>query len=215
VSATAKLPVITLGLIGVAGLVSASAELAAGLVWDRQAIGDGQWWRLLTGHLVHFTPRHLLCDVLAVGVAGWLIESRRISLGRPRCVVAASGKRTRQSAPLHRTSPMKRDATLAFVILAAALTVSGTLALLCPAVRFYGGLSGIAWAMGGYLAVRGVMAGGRARWLGVAALAALAGKLAWEWASGGALLAGEGYVVLPAVHAAGAVCGMLKGATAT
>jgi rhomboid family GlyGly-CTERM serine protease len=184
VSATAKLPVITLGLIGMAGLVSASAGLAGWLMWDRRAIADGQWWRLLTGHLVHFTPRHLWWDALAVGVAGGWIEKR-------------AGN------------------SLILLIVAAALAVSVALLWFCPAVRFYGGLSGIAWAMGGYLAVRGVMAGGRARWLSVAALGALAGKLAWEWASGGALLAGEGYVVVPAVHAAGALCGMFKGATAT
>ena len=179
-SATTKPPILTLILISLAILASASPVLADWLVWDRAAIAAGQWWRLITGHFVHFSLRHLICDALAVGVAGWLIETRA-------------------------------QQSLAFVVLAAALAIDVTIALMCPAVRFYGGLSGIAYAMWGYLVVLGIAAGARAQWASVAILALLAGKIGLEWAGGRAMLAGEGFVVLPVVHAAGAICGAAKG----
>jgi len=47
------------------------------LIYDRAAILDGALWRLLTGHLVHFSPAHLCYDLLAFGLAGWLVEQRR------------------------------------------------------------------------------------------------------------------------------------------
>jgi rhomboid family GlyGly-CTERM serine protease len=46
------------------------------LVYDRQAILKGELWRLLTGHLVHFSTSHLLYNLAAFALAGWLLESR-------------------------------------------------------------------------------------------------------------------------------------------
>ena len=36
------------------------------LMWDREAINAGQWWRLLTAHLVHLDARHLLLNVFGL-----------------------------------------------------------------------------------------------------------------------------------------------------
>jgi rhomboid family GlyGly-CTERM serine protease len=36
------------------------------LMWDREAIDAGQWWRLLTAHLVHLDARHLLLNVFGL-----------------------------------------------------------------------------------------------------------------------------------------------------
>lgn len=47
------------------------------LVYDRAAIAHGEWWRLATGHWVHFSHTHLLCNLLVVGAAGWLVETGR------------------------------------------------------------------------------------------------------------------------------------------
>jgi rhomboid family GlyGly-CTERM serine protease len=184
VSATAKCPVITCSLILAAAVASLSPLLANWLLWDRAAIADGQWWRLLTGHLVHFTHRHLWCDVLAVGATGWFIEGRI-------------------------------QKSLAFVVLSAALAIDIAIAFLCPAVRYYGGLSGIAFAMCGYMALLCIHQRGGARWIGFTLVALLAGKIGLEFVTGHGLLLSEGSVVLPAVHAAGAITGGLKGAMAT
>ncbi|MGB4346008.1 MAG: rhombosortase [Burkholderiaceae bacterium] len=38
-------------------------ETASALIWQRGSLQQGQWWRLLTGHLVHLSPRHLLLNL--------------------------------------------------------------------------------------------------------------------------------------------------------
>ena len=71
-----KFPWLTLGVIGLAMVVSAVPVLSRWMVFDRAAIIGGQWWRLITGNWVHFSADHLLADTVAVGMAGALIERR-------------------------------------------------------------------------------------------------------------------------------------------
>jgi rhomboid family GlyGly-CTERM serine protease len=182
-----RLPVTTLTVVGLAVIVSASPVLARWLVWDRAAIAGGQWWRLLTGHLVHFTPQHLGLDALAVVTAGWLIENL-----------------TRQS--------------WALLSVMTALAISLIVFVFCPTVHVYGGLSGVACAMYGYLALLGICAGARARWIGLAMLALLAGKIGGEILTGQSLFisdTGDSYVVLSLAHTTGLVAGALAGVAAT
>jgi rhomboid family GlyGly-CTERM serine protease len=71
------IPRLTLALLAsllVAYCATGAAEL---LVYDRAAILQGQWWRLATGHWVHFSHAHLLCNVLVIAAAGSLIEMTR------------------------------------------------------------------------------------------------------------------------------------------
>lgn len=35
---------------------------------DRPAVGEGQWWRLLTGHLVHLGPYHAMLNLIGLGI---------------------------------------------------------------------------------------------------------------------------------------------------
>lgn len=63
--------------------------LAGWLVYDRQAILNGQLWRLLTGHLVHFTRGHLLFDLLGFLLAGWIIRRRGYAGFWMLCVISA------------------------------------------------------------------------------------------------------------------------------
>lgn len=65
--------------------------LASHLVYDRAAILAGEAWRLFTGSWVHFSPRHLLYDLLAFGIAGWIIERRGYPFFGPLCVLSAVG----------------------------------------------------------------------------------------------------------------------------
>jgi rhomboid family GlyGly-CTERM serine protease len=63
------------------GLALAPDGLTQALAWDRQAIGAGQWWRLWTGHLVHYSLRHAMLDASAVLLLGVIAEryfTRRI-----------------------------------------------------------------------------------------------------------------------------------------
>lgn len=42
--------------------------------FDAQAIAQGEWWRLLTGHLVHSSAEHLIWDALAFFCVGVYVE---------------------------------------------------------------------------------------------------------------------------------------------
>ena len=57
--------------------------LAGWLQFDRRAVLDGQWWRMLTGHLTHWDLNHLGWDLLMFVVIGAMVEK----LSRPRFVV--------------------------------------------------------------------------------------------------------------------------------
>ena len=39
------------------------------MLYEREAIVAGEWWRLLTGQFVHFSAPHLIGNVLGMGVA--------------------------------------------------------------------------------------------------------------------------------------------------
>jgi rhomboid family GlyGly-CTERM serine protease len=63
--------------ISVAATLIATCEPVAGLLtFDRQAIVERQWWRFVTGHLVHWNFRHYFFDVLMFAVLGAICERR-------------------------------------------------------------------------------------------------------------------------------------------
>ena len=45
------------------------------LVFERQAIMQGEIWRLMTGHWVHGDWEHLAWNLMAFGILGWMIET--------------------------------------------------------------------------------------------------------------------------------------------
>jgi rhomboid family GlyGly-CTERM serine protease len=51
------------------------------LDWQREAIAAGQWWRLWTGHLVHFGLQHALFDAIVLYAGASLLERE---IGRVR-----------------------------------------------------------------------------------------------------------------------------------
>ncbi len=83
------------------------------LVWQREALSNGECWRLLSTHLVHLSPRHLMMNVLGLWLAmelpcATLTSAQWMSL----CMVSALG-------------------------------VSLLLLLLQPQLQWYAGLSGV------------------------------------------------------------------------
>lgn len=176
-----RVPWLTLAIVGVAIVVQATPAAAERLVHDRARVAAGEWWRLLTGSLVHLSRAHLVMDLAAFGVAGALVERR----GRAR----------------H-----------ALLCLAALALVGLAVQLLAPALARYAGLSGVAFAVLGLAALDLVVDGGAARWMGVAALAALVVKLALDFARPLPLLLDTGAVAVPVSHAAGLVAALATGA---
>jgi rhomboid family GlyGly-CTERM serine protease len=68
-------PIITLIVVALSVLVHALPSTTL-LAYNRQAILAGEWWRLATGHWVHFSAQHFLYDTAAFGILGWMIETR-------------------------------------------------------------------------------------------------------------------------------------------
>ena len=59
------------------------------LLYDRPAILHGEWWRLWTGHWVHFSASHLFWNLLVLVVASWWLEKIRPGLLLRFTLVAA------------------------------------------------------------------------------------------------------------------------------
>ena len=69
-------PWFTFGLAALMiGLYVAAGPMPESLIYDRTAIAMGEHWRLVTGHLVHGDPRHLIANVLAFVILGSVMES--------------------------------------------------------------------------------------------------------------------------------------------
>lgn len=83
-----RVPYQTLLLCGVALGVYAWPVLPEVLIYDRLAVAHGEWWRLITGNLVHHDLRHLGYDIFAIAVAGALIEWREVVFYRTLLLTA-------------------------------------------------------------------------------------------------------------------------------
>lgn len=85
--------------------------------FEREAVEQGQLWRLWTAHLVHFSFRHTFLDAAAFFIAGMIVEKK---MGRH---------------------------WVAWVLVAIAPTISLGLWLWSPELTHYRGMSGLATAM--------------------------------------------------------------------
>src|SRR5436305_12849720 len=66
-----RFPWITAALAGL--FAAASFSSADALAYDRARVAAGEVWRLLTGQLVHWTPRMAAIDVgMMLGIGIWL-----------------------------------------------------------------------------------------------------------------------------------------------
>lgn len=155
------------------------APLAGMLEWDRGAILDGQWWRLWTGHLVHFSPSHALADTLALCAAGTVAESW---LGTRR---------------------------IALALAAGATLVSLGLLVSAPDLHTYRGASGLAMLVAVLAGAQAWRRYPRAAPLLACCAVALGAKIAWEASSAAALSGLPADVAVAwQAHLLGALCGL-------
>src|SRR4051794_2008646 len=66
-----RLPLVTLLFTGGVLAVRNFADL---LGYERVKVGQGEWYRLLTGHFVHWSGEHLVWDVAVFALLGILSE---------------------------------------------------------------------------------------------------------------------------------------------
>lgn len=112
------------------------------LRYDRLAILHGQWWRVISGNIVHLGWPHLLLNLAGL-ILVWL---------------------------LFRQTLTTRSWT--FVTLASAAAVGGGLLLFDPALQWYVGLSGVLHGLFAAGLVTALYAGNRGDWLLLALFAA-------------------------------------------
>ncbi|QKX17021.1 rhombosortase [Microbulbifer sp. YPW1] len=153
-------------------------------LYERAAIASGQWWRLLSGHLVHTNTAHLLLNSAGV-IALWLVFGRSVLLGSSHLVAKYLG-----------------------LVVLLSLLISGGLWFWFPDVDNYYGISGV---LHGLFCFGAISELSQRRWSGALLLAGCAGKVAWEWAAGpsaatGALIEAD---VAISSHLLGAVYGTL------
>lgn len=135
-----------LALLACLGVLLALAcggpQLTELLRYERGAIGQGEWWRLVAGHWVHLGPRHLLPDAAGL-VLLWMLYAREL-----------------------------RPWSWLLVLACATAAIDAGLWWLEPGIQWYVGISGLlhgAWAAGAAAVAR---KGGREGWIMLAALAA-------------------------------------------
>lgn len=75
-----QLPVVAAALAAMALLAGLSPSVTSLLEYDRQAVAAGEHFRLVTGHLVHWSYDHLLWDVVMFAALAAFLErtSRRL-----------------------------------------------------------------------------------------------------------------------------------------
>jgi rhomboid family GlyGly-CTERM serine protease len=75
-------PWIYLGLSVVALAVQLTPSWRDAWLYDRTAIEAGEWWRIWSGHLVHFGWPHFVADAGLFLIMGWLLQEHHACFSR-------------------------------------------------------------------------------------------------------------------------------------
>lgn len=117
-------PWVTLLLTTVALGIFLASGAGAEWAYQRSAIVDGEPWRLLTAHLVHYSARHLVFNLLAFAVLAIIAEGE---LGH---------------------------AAFARLCVAIAVVIDAVLLLFVPGMEVYAGISGINYGLLAFLGMQ-------------------------------------------------------------
>ena len=71
-----RLPWIYLAAATAAWIIQLNPAWRSALLYDRAALAAGEFWRVWTGHLVHFGWPHFIADTGLLLILGWLLQSR-------------------------------------------------------------------------------------------------------------------------------------------
>jgi len=177
-----------LGLAALCALAQLSPAAGSLLELSRPALASGECWRLLTGHLVHWSWAHLFWDALPLVTLSGIIGAR---------------------------SPARLIACLAGAALVVPLAVLLS-APQISTYRGLSGVDAGLYVLGGRLLVREHRRAGRRISLAAVrlALAGFIAKVLYEAATGGGVFVdvqAVGVVTVPIAHVAGGAVGWLCG----
>jgi rhomboid family GlyGly-CTERM serine protease len=77
-----RLPWVFLGVALAATIIQLNGAWRDLLIFDRTAVSRGEWWRIWTGHLIHFGWPHFIADVGLFVILGRLLEWQHPWLSR-------------------------------------------------------------------------------------------------------------------------------------
>ena len=157
-------------------------ETTTWVVYDRDQLLHGDIWRLFTGHLVHFSWRHLFFNLGVFAVLGYLLE-------------------------LHYNRGL-----FLWLIALTALISSLYFLLFIPEMSKYGGLSGLVSAAVVYLSLCEIRTKARFNMIWVVILVLFLAKVGYELFIGEAIFAsGDNldFMVVPSAHIVGAVLAVI------
>lgn len=70
-------PLLTTLVLFTSGLCFVFPGIGSVSIFDRNAVLQGEVWRLVSSHFVHFTGTHLAYNLTVFAVVGWLVERER------------------------------------------------------------------------------------------------------------------------------------------
>ena len=82
VFAVQRIPWVFLGVTVAAMIIQLHGAWREALIFDRAALLQGEWWRLWTGHLIHFGWPHFVADAGLFLILGRLLEWQHPWLSR-------------------------------------------------------------------------------------------------------------------------------------
>lgn len=74
-----KIPIITFSIVFISMVTFLLPETTSILIFDREAIVNGEIWRLFSSHWVHFTINHLVYNLFVFVISGWIVERKSYS----------------------------------------------------------------------------------------------------------------------------------------
>lgn len=74
-----KIPIITFSIVFISMGNFFLPETTSILIFDREAIFNGEIWRLFSSHWVHFSINHLVYNLLVFVISGWIVERKSYS----------------------------------------------------------------------------------------------------------------------------------------
>ena len=180
-----RIPWLTGALVAFAYAIAVIPSATSALALERGAVAAGEWWRVISGHAVHWSSDHLLWDATTFAVLGSACELR----DRRRFAVCLASSALAISAVFWWGLPQLSH-------------YGGLSGIDCALFAWLG--AELWWERRGTRTVSALAA--------ASALALLA-KVAFEWTTGTPLFVahlGGGAVPVPAAHAVGALIGLVS-----
>lgn len=77
-----QLPWLYLGAAAIALVIQLNPEWREALLYNRAGIANGEYWRIWTGHWVHFGWEHFIPDTGLFLILGWLLQTHHAWFSR-------------------------------------------------------------------------------------------------------------------------------------